>query len=131
MNQGKKRERRFWDRWFLSGAVDLSLRAKRMGKSIFHQPIIGCPFDDSDMTMVNAEGGISLGQCVSFLGPNKLGTMIFPRIRGKVIAIGKNAKYLNGDPFTALIIHAGRKVFFKTAREVSFGSSGPSEGGRA
>lgn len=45
--------------------------------------------------------------------------MEFPKVKGKIIAIGENAKYWNGEPFTALAIQVGSKIFFKHVRDVS------------
>ncbi len=120
MNESKKRDARAWSKWNKSGAVDLLPTAKAMGKAIFgYDPIIGCPFDDADMRLVEAEGALRLGERVTFKGPNKLGTMTFPIRHGRIIAIGAQAKYLNGDPFTALAVQVGSGVFFKTAKEVA------------
>lgn len=120
VNTSKVRESRFWKRWANSGAVDFSLRAKKMGCAIFgYDPIIGCPFDDSEMKMVESHENFTIGTKVCFRGPNKLGTMDFPRVKGKIIAIGENAKYSNGEPFTVLAIQVGSKIFFKHGGEVS------------
>jgi hypothetical protein len=90
-----------------------------MDKNVFgYDPIIGCPFDDSAMAMVESWKGFTVGTVVEFRGQNKLGTMAQPLVQGEIIAIGENAKYLNGDPFTAFMIRTGNTVHFKTHREI-------------
>jgi hypothetical protein len=119
MNESKKNSSIHWRKWTDSGAVDFSVRAKSMGAKIFnYDPLLGCPFDPSAMRMVESASGFSLGDKVSFRGLNKVGTMIFPTVKGRIIAIGENAKYHNGDSFTAIAVQVGRSVFFKTAKEV-------------
>ena len=121
MNTSKSRDPRFWKRWSNSGAVDLSVRAKEMGKAIFgYDPLIGCPFDDSEMKLVEESGGLKVGGKVQFRGLNKIGTMNFPTVRGRILTIGDNAKYLNGDAFVALAIQVGSTIHFKTATDIQF-----------
>lgn len=90
-----------------------------MDKSIFgYDPIIGCPFDDSEMKMVESWKGFVIGSKVEFRGPNKLGTVEFPLVQGEIIAIGENAKYLNGAPFIAFAVRVENGVCFKTHRDI-------------
>ena len=120
MNTCKSRTgSRFWSIWAKSGAVDYTPMARSMGAAIFgYDPIIGCPFDDSVMKIVEEVGPYKVGKRVTFRGPNKLGTMVFPTIRGRIIAIGDNAKYLNGEPFTALAVQVGSRICFKHGKDV-------------
>lgn len=90
-----------------------------MGKSIFgYDPIIGCPFDDSALEMVDNWRGFSIGDTVEFLGHNELGTTHHPLIRGEVIAIGENAKYWDGEPFVAFAVRVKGSICFKTHRDI-------------
>lgn len=120
MNQSKARQgSRFWKKWADAGAVDYTISARAMGTSIFgYDPLIGCPFDDAEMVMVKEDSGFKIGAWVTFRGPNRIWTTIFPTIRGRIIAIGKNAKYLNGEPFTALAIQVGSGIYFKTNHDI-------------
>ncbi len=69
-----------------------------MDKSIFRTDLfIGCPFDDSEMELVESHGNLKLGCSHTFTHADN-------ELTGEVVAIGKNAKYLDGTPFTALII---------------------------
>lgn len=82
-------------------------------KSIFgFDPIIGCPFDDSEMQMVEEWRGFRVGMQVAF---RKLPMHIF---QGEVVAIGQNAKYLNGTSFTAFAVKIENVIHFTTHREV-------------
>ncbi len=118
MNPSKIRDPRSWRIWAANGAVDYTLRARQMGTAIFgFDPIIGCPFDDSEMEMVESDGRRKIGDHYFFLGPNRLGTMEFPVVRGRIIAIGEGAKYLNGECFTALAIQVGASIVFKSRQE--------------
>jgi hypothetical protein len=60
-------------------------------------PFIGCPFDSSDIELVQDGRGLSVGQQVEFQTPSgwKLGTVAF---------IGANAKYCDGTSFTAFVV---------------------------
>lgn len=120
MNRSKSRAgSRFWSIWAKSGAVDYTAMARSMGLAIFgYDPIIGCPFDNSAMNIVDEVGAYKVGRRVTFRGPNKLGTMEFPTIRGKIIAIGNNAKYLNGKPFVALAVQVGSGIYIKHGGDV-------------
>ena len=90
-----------------------------MDKRVFvSDPLIGCPFDDSEMRMVQNYKEFSVGNTVEFQGPNELGTTHRPWIRGKIIAIGKNAKLWNGDPFVAFAVQVGENVYIKTHRDI-------------
>lgn len=90
-----------------------------MEKKIFDfDPFIGCPFDRSEMTMVQSHGQISVGKMATFRGPNIIGTMHHPQVKGEVIAIGENAKYCNGQPFVAFAIRVGNTVHLKSDDEV-------------
>lgn len=110
---------RFWGVWANAGAVDYTPLARTMGAAIFgYDPLIGCPFDDSEMRMVDMSGKFKVGNRVTFRGPNHLGTMIFPIVRGRVIAIGENAKFLNGEPFIALAIQVGASIYFKHGSDI-------------
>lgn len=120
MNPSKSQaDSRFWRVWADAGAVDYTSYARMMGAAIFgYDPLLGCPFDDSEMKIVEESNGFRLGSWVTFRGPNHLGTMVFPTIRGRIIAIGENAKYLNGDPFTALAVQVGSGIYFKHGSDV-------------
>lgn len=90
-----------------------------MDKRIFQfDPLIGCPFDDSEMKMVNSWGGFFVGDQVKFSCPPKPGARPRYRIQGKVVAIGDNAKFLDGDPFTAFAVRVGKRVYIKTHHDV-------------
>ena len=90
-----------------------------MDKSIFgYDPIIGCPFDDSEMKMVEKWKGFSVGDTIEFKGPSELGTRHHPWIQGKIIAIGVNAKYLNGAPFIAFAVQVEKSVRFITQHNI-------------
>lgn len=120
MNLSKSRRgSRFWKIWAESGAVDYKLMAQKLGLRIFgYDPLIGCPFDDSEMMMVEHVTVYMVGGRVSFRGPYHIGTMIFPTIRGRIIAIGENAKFWNGDSFTALAVQVGSDIYFKHGTDV-------------
>lgn len=118
MNESQTRDPQSWRKWANNGAVDYTPRARQLGAAIFgYDPLIGCPFDDSEMEMVEASGTCRVGERYAFLGPNRLGTMEFPVVRGRIIAVGHNAKYLNGDRFTALAIQVGASIVFKSRSE--------------
>ena len=91
-----------------------------MDKSIFgYDPDIGCPFDDSEMEMVESWKGFSVGDTVEFRqDPDYMGTCYNPWIRGIVIAIGVNAKFLDGDPFVAFSLRVEGNLLFKTHRDI-------------
>lgn len=92
---------------------------QKLGKCAFgYDPLIGCPFDDSEMRVVPQSGEYRLRDMVSFLGRNKSGTSDKPVIRGKIVAIGENAKYLNGDAFTILAIQVGGNVYYKHSTDL-------------
>jgi hypothetical protein len=89
-----------------------------MGKAVFaFDPIIGCPFDDSELVMVERHDGRSVGERVSFKGPNKLGTRVHPVRSGKIVAIGANAKYADGKRFTAFAVQSAGGIRLMTEKE--------------
>ena len=120
MNSSKARQgSRQWKIWRKSGAVDYTSIARTMGAAIFgYDPVIGCPFDDTEMKIVEEVGAYKVGGRVPFRGRNQLGTMEFPAVRGRIIAIGDNAKYGNGEPFTALAVQVGSGVHIKHGSDV-------------
>ncbi len=76
-------------------------------------PFIACPFDRSEMRIVTESGEVRTGALVAFhhVGPG----LFF----GTVRAIGENAKYEDGDAFTALVIESDGSSYLKTADDVS------------
>lgn len=95
------------------------MREADMDKNIFaYDPLIGCPFDDSEMQMVESWKGFSVGTMVEFLGPNDIGTTRHLRIRGIISAIGENAKYFDGKPFVAFAIQVKDGIYFKTHQDI-------------
>lgn len=98
-----------------------------MEKQVFAgDPFIGCPFDDSKMQMVESWKGLSLGDLVEFEGLNDRGIVW---LQGEIIAIGENARYLNGCPFVAFAIRVGTSTYLKTHREVHHVKGGGRCGG--
>lgn len=113
MNLSKATDPRSWKRWARAGALDYTVTVKQMGKAIFaFDPIIGCPFDDSELVMVETHDGRSVGERVTFKGPNKLGTRVHPIKTGKIVAIGANAKYGDGQSFTAFAVQSAGGIRF-------------------
>ncbi len=77
-----------------------------MNKEIFDiDPFIGCPFDNSEMEIVTEFGDLKVGATYSFVHNKEEKT-------GEIFAIGKNAKYLDGTPFTALIVRCNGYGYF-------------------
>ncbi len=81
-------------------------------------PFIGCPFDSSDMQLVETHGRHSVGGPAKFEGLNDIGTRNHPVLEGEILAIGENAKYLDGQPFTAFAIKVDDRVYFKTESDL-------------
>ena len=89
-----------------------------MNKSIFScDPILGCPFDDSEVRMVENWNGFNIGNTVEFQGVNHIGATS-EWIKGKIIAIGENAKYLNGGQFVAFAIKVDDVIHLTTHHRV-------------
>lgn len=83
------------------------------GKHFFEShPFIGCPFDASGMRMVEEWRGFKVGMQAEFSG---LGSS---QNRGTIVAIGENAKYLDGAVFTAFAVQVGQRIHIKTHREI-------------
>lgn len=75
-------------------------------------PIIGSPFDSTELRDVQSSGGLEVGQSVEF--PHVTETF-----SGKVIYIGENAKHWDGATHTALLIQReDRGIYLKKAAEV-------------
>jgi hypothetical protein len=118
MNLSKATDPRSWKCWDRAGAVDHTFTVKKMGKAVFaFDPFIGCPFDDSELVMVENHDSRSVGERVKFKGPNKLGTRVHPIKNGKIVAIGANAKYLNGERFTAFAVQSAGGIRFMTEKD--------------
>lgn len=82
-------------------------------KSIFaFDPILGCPFDDDEMKMVEEWRGFKTGMQAGF---RKCSTVEFC---GTVVAIGEGAKYFDGVPFVAFAIEVDGRTHFTTHKEV-------------
>lgn len=73
---------------------------------------IGCPFDDSQMELVEEWNGFKVGM--------KVGIPKFPCgiLRGEIIAIGDKAKYLKGEPFVAFAVKTVDTIYFKRDGEI-------------
>lgn len=82
-------------------------------KSIFgFDPAIGGPFDDSEMKMVEEWRGFKVGM--------QVGVNIFPKndAHGKIVAVGEDAKYLNGKRFTAFAVEIDEVTLIATHKEI-------------
>lgn len=75
-------------------------------------PFIQCPFDSSELKVVESHDGVSVGDHVTFLmekGPEAC----------TIKHIGKKAKYCNGDYFTALLVQrADGREALRTTKEI-------------
>lgn len=104
-NISKARQLRFWLLWRKSGAIIPNTN------NFYFDPFIGCPFDTSELTLVDEVDGYKRKQSVIL---NKLGT----DIPGTLYAIGVNAKYLDGNKFTAVIIKVDTQYHLATIAEI-------------
>lgn len=85
----------------------------KVGTSIFgFDPAIGCPFDDSEMKMVEEWRGFKIGMQVDFSPIHR------QQLRGEIISIGENAKHFDGTPFVAFAIKASDGIHCQTHRGI-------------
>ncbi|MDB5260222.1 MAG: hypothetical protein JWN37_453 [Candidatus Nomurabacteria bacterium] len=120
MNISKVRNPGNWKTWANKGGVDFTPRARQLGVAIFStDPIIGCPFDPSEMEMVEIGGnGQRVGEWLYFRD-TKRGSTEERTKRGRILAIGRNAKFLSralnskGLRFTAYAVQMGARVVIK------------------
>lgn len=79
-----------------------------MDKGIFNtDTFLDCPFDNSELILIENHGDFSIGDKVQFYGLNKIGSTEKEIHTGTIFAIGENAKYLDGTYFTAVIVKVG------------------------
>jgi hypothetical protein len=75
-------------------------------------PIIGSPFDSTELRDVQSSGNLELGQSVQF--PHVTQSFV-----GKIVYIGENAQNWDGATHVALLIRRDDGgIYLKKAREV-------------
>jgi hypothetical protein len=114
-NESKLRDPRSWRNWADSGSVSYAFLAEKKGLALFnYDPFIGCPFDNSQLALTDECAGFKVGDKVSFL---TLDLDEVSKVKGKIVAIGKNAKSKSGI-FTIVAIQSGSRLFFKASKEI-------------
>ena len=92
--------------------TEVHMETKASKRAFNTDPFIGCPFDSSELKLVESAEGISIGQRVSFRDIGEV------RLFGVVQAIGAGAKYGDGTTFTAVLINSGDTIFLKTTDDI-------------
>ncbi|MFA5997049.1 MAG: hypothetical protein WC791_01015 [Candidatus Paceibacterota bacterium] len=83
------------------------------GMSFFgFDPVIGCPFDDSEMKQVEEWRGFKVGAQVDIL------TREHSTLRGEILTIGENGKFFDGKPFVAFAVKTNEGIKFRTHQEI-------------